>query len=227
MDYAYSDIAQMIDHALLKPTLSVRHMRDEIHRAMRYGIAGVCIMPCRLDLCVDELIGSAVRAEVTVGFPQGLQVTAVKAAEAQWAIECGAEELDMVANINKVIAGEWGYVQSDISAVVEPAHAAGRKVKVIFENCLLADEQKIRLCKICAEVGADWVKTSTGFAEAGAKLSDVRLMRKYSPPGVQIKAAGGIRVLDTLLQYRAAGATRIGTSSTFEILDECRKRCDD
>ncbi len=225
MDYTYSDIAQMMDHALLRSDLPMGRILEELEKAVRYEIAAVFIMPCRLDLCVGALRDSGVRTCTTVGFPHGVQVTAVKACEARWAIDAGAEELDMVVNVSKVLEGQWDYVRDDIAAVVDPADAAGRKVKVIFENCFLSDEHKVRLCEICGDVGADWVKTSTGFGESGACLADVDLMGKHCPPGVQVKAAGGIRDLDSVLQYRAAGATRIGTSSTFEILDECRKRC--
>jgi deoxyribose-phosphate aldolase len=130
----------------------------------------------------------------------------------------------MVVNIGKVLSGEWGYVCDDMAAVVEVAGGAKALVKVILENCYLTDEQKVRLCEICGEVGADFVKTSTGYGSGGATLDDVRLMRRHSPPRVRVKAAGGIRDLDTLLEYRAAGAVRIGASRTAEILDECRRR---
>jgi len=170
------------------------------------------------------LKGSTVRPSTTIGFPHGGHTTAVKAAEARRALEDGSEELDMVANISQVLSGDWGYVRRDIQAVIEPAHAFGRKVKVIFENCYLNEAQKIRLCETCGELKADWVKTSTGYGPGGATLEDVRLMRKHSPPHVQVKAAGGIRDLDRLLEFRALGITRVGASRTSGILDECRRR---
>jgi deoxyribose-phosphate aldolase len=136
----------------------------------------------------------------------------------------GGQELDMVCNISAVLSGEWDYVRRDIAGVVETAHASGQKVKVIFENCYLDDEQKIRLCEICGEAGADWVKTSTGYASGGATDADLVLMRKHAPPHVQVKSAGGIRDLDALLRVRALGVTRSGATRTAEMLDECRRR---
>src|SRR6185369_6056345 len=157
-------------------------------------------------------------------FPHGGHATSIKAAEAKQAIVDGGEELDMVVNIGQILSGNWDYVQSDIAAVIDTAHAAGAKVKVIFENCYLKDEHKIRLCKICSEVNADWVKTSTGYAPSGATMDDLKLMRKHAPSHVQVKAAGGIRDLDTLLSVREIGVSRCGASRTKEMLDEWRRR---
>jgi deoxyribose-phosphate aldolase len=181
-------------------------------------------MPCYLRRCSEILRGSTVRPGTTIGFPHGGHSTAIKAAEAQQAIEDGAEELDMVVNISKVLSGDWDYVRRDIRAVIEPAHARGRKVKVIFENCYLRDAHKIRLCEICGELGADWVKTSTGYGSSGSTPEDISLMRRHSPPAVQVKAAGGIRTLDQLLEVRRLGVTRVGASRTAEILEECKRR---
>ena len=130
----------------------------------------------------------------------------------------------MVVNISQVLSGAWDYVRADIKAVVEVAHDAGRKVKVIFENCYLDDAQKMRLCEICGELNADWVKTSTGYGTSGATDADLILMRKHSPATVQVKAAGGVRDLDRLLEVRALGVTRCGATRTQEMLDECRRR---
>lgn len=130
----------------------------------------------------------------------------------------------MVVNISQVLSGNWDYVRQDIQAVIEPAHAAGQKVKVIFENCFLKDAHKIELCRICSDLGADWVKTSTGYGTGGATHDDLRLMRKLAAPHVQVKAAGGIRDLDALLAVRALGVTRVGASRTRDILDDCRRR---
>jgi deoxyribose-phosphate aldolase len=145
-------------------------------------------------------------------------------AEARQAIAEGGQELDMVVNISQVLSGEWKYVRDDINAVVQLAHDAGAKVKVIFENCYLKDEHKIRLCEICGALKADWVKTSTGYGSGGATLDDLALMRKHSPQHVQVKAAGGVRDLDTVLKVRELGVTRCGASRTKEILDDCRSR---
>ncbi len=130
----------------------------------------------------------------------------------------------MVVNISQVLSGNWDYVRDDIRAVVETTHARRQKVKVIFENCFLKDEQKIRLCEICGELNADWVKTSTGYGPGGATLEDLALMRKHTPPHVQVKAAGGVRDLDALLKVRALGVTRCGATRTASMLDDCRTR---
>jgi deoxyribose-phosphate aldolase len=181
-------------------------------------------MPFYLKRCAEILKGSTVKPSTTIGFPHGGHTTAIKLAEARRALGDGCEELDMVVNVSKVLSGDWDYVRHEIKAVTEVAHAQGQKIKVIFENCYLKDAHKIRLCEICAEVGADWVKTSTGFGTSGATLEDVKLMRAYSPAHVQVKAAGGIRDLDKLLAFRALGASRVGASKTKDILDECRRR---
>jgi deoxyribose-phosphate aldolase len=191
---------------------------------MEYQVASVCILPYYLKRCADLLRGSGVKASTTIGFPHGGHTTAIKRAEAERAIVDGCEELDMVVNISQVLSGAWDYVRQDIRAVIDVAHAAGEKVKVIFENCYLNDEQKIHLCQICGELQADWVKTSTGYGTGGATMADLQLMRKHSPPHVQVKAAGGVRDLDTLLQVRGLGVTRVGASRTKEMLDECRHR---
>ena len=170
------------------------------------------------------LQGTTVKASTTIGFPHGGHTTAIKRAEAEQAIADGCEELDMVVNISQVLSLNWEYVRDDIAAVVEVAHTAGRKVKVIFENCYLKDEHKIELCRICSELNADWVKTSTGYGTGGATLDDLRLMRKHAAPHVAVKAAGGIRDLDSLLAARDIGVNRCGASRTREILDECRSR---
>ena len=224
MDYTYEDIARMIDHSLLNPTLGERELEAGIRTALDYDVASVCIMPYYLGRCTEALAGSTVKASTTIGFPHGGHTTAVKVAEACQAVDDGGEELDMVVNISKVLSGDWEYVRGDIGAVVQVAHDAGRKVKVIFENCYLDDEQKIRLCEICGELSADWVKTSTGYGTGGATLEDLKLMRKHSPARVQVKAAGGIRDMDALLAVRRIGVTRVGASRTADMLDECRRR---
>lgn len=224
--YSYSDVAKMIDHSLLNPTLKWSDLENGITLALAYDVASVCIMPYALKYCAERLHGgnSKVRASTTIGFPHGVHTTAIKVAEARQALADGGEELDMVVNISRVLSGDWSYVEEDIGAVVSETHGAGQKVKVIFENAFLNDDQKIRLCSICAEAGADWVKTSTGFAPSGATDADLVLMRKHSPPRVQVKAAGGIRDLDALLRVRALGVTRCGATRTSDMLDEARRR---
>lgn len=224
MTYSYSEIAGMLDHSLLNPTLTIDDLEAGCRLALRYKTASVCIMPYYLKRCSEILAGSAVKASTTIGFPHGGQATEVKAAEARQAVADGGHELDMVVNISQVLSGNWHYVRHDIAAVIDVAHAAGGKVKVIFENCYLQDEHKVRLCVLCGELGADWVKTSTGYGAGGATIVDLRLMRLHSPPTVQVKAAGGVRDLDKLLEVRALGVTRCGASKTAEILDECRRR---
>ena len=224
MDYTYADVAKMIDHSLLNPTLSVEQLEAGCRLARAYDVASVCIMPYYLKRCAEILAGSSVQPSTTIGFPHGGHATSVKAAEARQALADGGTELDMVINISKAISGDWDYVRDDIRAVVELAHAAGAKVKVIFENCYLNDDQKIRLCEICGQLGADWVKTSTGYGSGGATIEDLKLMRQYAPPHVQVKAAGGVRDLDKLLLIRSLGVTRCGATRTAEMLDEARRR---
>jgi deoxyribose-phosphate aldolase len=189
-----------------------------------YKTGSVCIQPHYLKQCAEILEGSGVKASTVIGFPHGGHATVIKTAEARQALADGGEELDMVCNISRVLSGDWDYVLKDIKAVVDVTHAAGQKIKVIFENCYLDDSQKIRLCEICSELNVDWVKTSTGYGTGGATMDDLRLMRKHSAPGVQVKAAGGVRDMDSLLQCREIGVTRIGASVTQAILDECRLR---
>jgi deoxyribose-phosphate aldolase len=224
MDYTYQDVAKMIDHSLLNPTLTADDLEGGIQLALAYDVASVCILPYYLKRCAELLSGSTVKASTTIGFPHGGHTTAIKRAEAERAIADGCEELDMVVNISKVLSGDWEYVRQDIESVIDVAHAAGQKVKVIFENCYLNDDQKIRLCEICSELGADWVKTSTGYGSGGATHDDLKLMRAHSAEEVQVKAAGGVRDLDALLAVRALGVTRCGASRTNSMLDECRRR---
>lgn len=224
MDFSYEQIAKLIDHSLLDPTLTDDALEAGCQLARRYNVASVCIKPYALPRCVELLAGSTVEPSTTIGFPHGAQTTAIKRREAEEALDLGATELDMVINIGKALGGDWRYVAADIHAVVAAAHERGQLVKVILENCYLNDEQKIRLCQICGELGADFVKTSTGYGTSGATHDDLRLMRAHSPPGVRVKAAGGVRTFDQLLAVRALGVTRIGASRTTEILDECRRR---
>ena len=224
MDYTYLDIAKMIDHSLLNPGLSDTELEDGCRLARRYDVASACVKPYFLKRCAELLSGSSVAASAVLGFPHGSNKTAVKVAEAEAALGDGGAELDMVVNIGKVLSLDWDYVREDIRAVVDVTHAGGSIVKVIFENCYLQDGHKIRLCEICAEVGADFVKTSTGYGTGGATVADLKLMRKHSPPHIRVKAAGGIRTLDALLEVRAIGVSRSGATRTAEMLDECKRR---
>jgi deoxyribose-phosphate aldolase len=224
VDYTYAQIAKMIDHSLLHPSMDLQQLEQGCRLALEYDVASVCIMPHYLARCAEVLAGSTVVPSTTIGFPHGGHTTEVKVAEARRALQDGGRELDMVVNISRVLSGDWDYVRADIGAVIEVTHAAGQKVKVIFENCYLQDEHKIRLCEICGELGADWVKTSTGYGTGGATVEDVKLMRAHCPAHVQVKAAGGVRDLDSLLAMRMLGVTRVGASRTKDMLDECKRR---
>jgi deoxyribose-phosphate aldolase len=224
MNYTYEDIAKMIDHSLLNPTMSVADLEAGIQIGLDYDVGSVCIMPYYLKRCAELLAGSTVQASTTIGFPHGGHTTAVKVAEAQRALDDGCQELDTVVNISKVLSEDWDYVRDELAAIVGLAHSQGQKVKVIFENCYLEDAHKIKLCEICGDIGADWVKTSTGYGTGGATFEDLTLMRKHAPDPVQVKAAGGVRSLDKLLKVRELGVTRIGASRTVKILDEVKNR---
>ena len=224
MDYTYLDIAKMIDHSLLNPVLTDRELDEGCRLALEYNAASACVKPYYLKRCAELLAGSTVAASTVIGFPHGGHTTAIKIAEAQQALRDGGTELDMVVNIGKVLSEDWAYVSEDIRAVAGLAHANKAIVKVIFENCYLNDDQKKRLCEICSELNADWVKTSTGYGTGGATLEDLALMRKHAAPHVQVKAAGGVRDLDTLLKVRAIGVTRCGATRTAGMLDEARRR---
>jgi deoxyribose-phosphate aldolase len=220
----HADIARMLDHSLLQQVLTDADLEQGCRLARDYGVASVCIKPYAVRLAADILAGSTVAVGTTIGFPHGGHKTSIKVAESEQALADGARELDMVVNIGKVLSQDWRYVQDDIRAVVEAAHAGKALVKVIFENCFLQDEHKERLCRICGEVKADFVKTSTGYGPEGATDHDLRLMRRCAPPHVQVKAAGGVRTFDRLLQVRALGVSRVGATATRAILDECKAR---
>ena len=222
--FTYSDLARMIDHSLLQPTLTDADMEKGCHLAREYGVASVCIKPYAVPMAVRLLAGSGVAVGTVVGFPHGSHTTRIKVAEARASMDDGATELDMVVNIGKVLGKDWAYVADDIRAVVEAVHAGKAIVKVIFENCFLQADHKEALCRICGEVGADFVKTSTGYGDGGATDEDLTLMRRCSPPQVQVKAAGGVRTYDRLLAVRAMGITRVGATATRAILDECKTR---
>ncbi|MFT5095038.1 MAG: deoxyribose-phosphate aldolase [Porticoccaceae bacterium] len=224
MSVSYTDYSKMIDHSLLPPMLTEAELEAGCQLAVAYDVASVCILPYFMKRCTELLSSSTVKPSTTIGFPHGVIPTEFKVAESKRAIADGCEELDMVVNISQVKTGNWSYVSDDIKAVVDVAHAAGQKVKVIFENCYLADDEKIQLCRICTDVGADWVKTSTGFGTGGATMEDLKLMVENTPDHVQVKAAGGVRDFEKLKEVRALGVTRCGASATKAMLDGCRKQ---
>jgi deoxyribose-phosphate aldolase len=221
-DFTYEQIAKMIDHSLLQQQLTDAELDQGCRLAREYNVASVCIKPYAVARARDILAGSSVAASTTIGFPHGGHVTSIKVAEAVQAMKDGAVELDMVVNIGKVLSKDWRYVTDDIRTVVEVAHAQKALVKVIFENCFLQDEHKEKLCQICGEVRADFVKTSTGYGSTGATDGDLKLMRRCSPPQVQVKAAGGVRNFERLLVVRGIGVTRVGATASKPILDECK-----
>jgi deoxyribose-phosphate aldolase len=220
----YTQLAKVIDHSLLRPELTEQEVVDGCKLAAKYNTATVCVKPCHVRLAAEELKGTDVKVSTVIGFPHGSNLTAIKVAEAQIAMDEGAVELDMVLNIGQLRSGKADYVQADIKAVCDTAHARGVKVKVIFENAYLTDEQKILACKLSEAAGADWVKTSTGFAPSGATIEDLKLMRANVSEKVQVKAAGGVRTLDAILAVVDAGCTRCGATATATILDDFEKR---
>jgi deoxyribose-phosphate aldolase len=224
MDRNYSSVAKLIDHALLKPTLTDTELEAGCLLARQYDVASVCIVPHALRRCAELLAGSGVQPSTTIGFPHGVSSTRSKVAEAEQALADGGTELDMVVNVGKVLGGAYAFVKADIQAVLAVTRDAGQKLKVIFENAYLEEQHKLALCALCSELEVDWVKTSTGFGPSGATLDDLRLMRAHTPAHVQVKASGGIRSLTQVLEIQALGVSRVGTSSTAAILDELRAR---
>jgi deoxyribose-phosphate aldolase len=218
------DIARMIDHSLLRPTLTDDEFCEGIELAIQYKTATVCVAPYDVPRSVSMLTGSEVRVSTVVDFPHGSNLTASKVFEAEQAMDCGAVELDMVLAISRLVSGQHGYVEQDVRAVVATAHRRGAVVKVIFETCFLTPEMTVAGRRLHDQPGADFVTTPTRYWSRGASLEDVRLMRQSCSPLVDVKAAGGIRTLDDVLAYRQAGAKMIGTRGTAAILDEAVRR---
>jgi deoxyribose-phosphate aldolase len=212
-------IAALIDHTILKPDATRADVVRICREAREYGFASVCINPYWVPLVRAELAGSPVKVCTVVGFPLGATSTEAKAAETAAALRAGAQEIDMVINIGALRSGDYDTVKADIRQVVEVAHEAGAIVKVIIEAALLDDHQKAAACTLAKMAGADFVKTSTGFAASGATAHDVALMRATVGPEMGVKAAGGIRTLADLQAMTAAGATRIGASAGVKIAE--------
>jgi len=242
MKYTYEQIAGMIDHSLLHPTMTDRDLEEGCRLAAKYGVASVCIKPYAVKRAAELLRGSGVKVGCVVGFPHGGSCTESKRYETELACGDGASEIDMVINIGKALSGDWDYLERDVRVVCDEARKHGAKVKVIFENDYLtqggaglsSDDFKRRLCRICERAGAAWVKTSTGYGFVkqadgsynykGATEHDLALMRASCSPQVQVKAAGGVRDLDGLIKVRDLGGTRCGATATAAILDEYRRR---
>jgi deoxyribose-phosphate aldolase len=236
MEHATSlkELSKMIDHSLLHPTLTDRAIASGCELARAYDVATACVKPYAILMAKSILDGSDVRVCAVVAFPHGNSSTTIKVREADEAVAAGALEIDMVINIGKVLSEDWQYVSDEIKAVNLAVTRAGAILKVIFENDYLEDAHIIRLCKICSDLVVAFVKTSTGYgfvkqpngfyAYAGATDHALQLMRAHSAPGVQIKAAGGVRTLDDLFRVRGFGVTRIGATATREILEDAKKR---
>ena len=224
MEYTCEDIAKMIDHSLLRPELTDEDIVNGFETAKKYNAATVCCGPSSVPLAKKHLEGTNVKVTTVVGFPNGYSKTETKVFEAEQAIRDGAVELDMVINIGKLLSRDFDYVKSDIKAVADVAHRENVLLKVILENHYLTDELIEIGCRLAEEAGADFVKTSTGFAASGATIEDLELMRRSVSEKVQIKAAGGVRDLDMALKVREIGCTRFGATRTETIMQECYKR---
>jgi deoxyribose-phosphate aldolase len=228
------EIAKMIDHSLLHPTMDDRVLKEGIELAKRYNVASVCIKPYAVKMAADLLKGSDVMVGTVIGFPHGNSKVEVKVFETENAIEDGAVEIDMVVNTGKVLSGDWQYIEAEIGEVAAVTKKHGAALKVIFENDFLPeDAYKIRLCDICSKYKVEFVKTSTGYGFVkqpdgsynyrGATVEDLILMRRHADPEVQVKAAGGVRTLEDTLRVRELGVTRIGATATEDILLAFRK----
>lgn len=231
---ALADLARMIDHSALHPTMTDRDLEEGIAIARDWGCASICIKPYAVALARERLRGTATAVGTVIGFPHGNSAIGIKVAETVRAVAEGATEIDMVVNVGKVLSGDWGYVQAEIAEINAAARSGGALLKVIFENDFLTDEPIIRLCRVCTAVGVAFVKTSTGYGFVkrqgggydyqGATDAHLRLMVANVGAGVQVKAAGGVRTLDDLLRVRALGVTRAGASATTAILGEAARR---
>lgn len=224
MNLSVSDIAKMIDHSLLRPNLTEAEFLEGVDLSRKFQVATCSVVPFDVARAVKLLEGSNVPVSTVVAFPHGTVPTEVKVFEGECSLENGAIELDMVMAISRMLAGDYEYVEDDIRAMAELAHAHGAELKVIFENCYLTKEMIVKACQLSEKAGADFVKTSTGYGTSGATLEDIKLMRANVSPKMKVKAAGGIRTLDEFLQYRAAGADRIATRGSQAILEEAAKR---
>jgi deoxyribose-phosphate aldolase len=242
MKYTRLELAKMIDHSLLHPTMTDRELEEGCRLAAEYDVASVCIKPYAVKQAAEWLAGTDVKVGAVIGFPHGNSATESKRFETGLACRDGAVEIDMVVNIGKALSGDWDYVEEDIKAVCDEAHSHHAKVKVIFENDYLtdggaglsSDEFKKKLCEICERAGADWVKTSSGYgfvkgddgrySYQGATEHDLALMRANVSDKVQVKAAGGVRDLDGLIKVRDLGCSRCGATATAKMLDDCKAR---
>jgi len=229
------ELAKMIDHSLLHPTMTDEDLRAGCELAKQYDAASVCIKPYAVKQACEWLKGTDVMVGTVIGFPQGNSTTEIKVAETRQACEDGAVEIDMVVNIGRVLGENWDYVKNEIAAVKAACVEHNAALKVIFENDFVTnDEHKIKLCQICSELKVEFVKTSTGYGMVkasdgtygykGATDADLKLMRANCPSEVQVKAAGGVRTLDDLLKVKALGVTRVGATATAAMINEAIDR---
>ena len=223
-DLTYAEIAKTIDHSLLRPELDLDTVAEGVRLAVRYDVASATVRPADVALAAELVAGTRVLVSTVVGFPHGSSTTATKAFEAERALDDGAHELDMVLNIARLRSGRNDEVRGEIATIVELATGRGAIVKVILENAYLTDEQKVLGCRLAEQAGAHFVKTSTGFAATGATLDDLALMRATVSPHVQVKAAGGVRTLDALLDVLSIGVTRVGATATETMLEDYKTR---
>lgn len=236
MSITVHDLAKMIDHSLLHPTMTDQMLKEGCELVMKYNVASVCIKPYAISMARELLAGSDVLVGTVIGFPHGNSTTDIKVAEAIRAAEDGAVEIDMVINIGKALGGDWEYVASEIVAVNKAVTERKAILKVIFENDFMTDTEIVKLCQICSDAGAAFVKTSTGYgfvkqdnglySYKGATTPDLKLMRANSAPEVRVKAAGGVRTLKDLVFVRSLGVTRVGATATAVMLDEAQVKID-
>jgi deoxyribose-phosphate aldolase len=215
-----NELARIIDHTMLKPDATPAEIEQLCEEALSYRFASVCINPAYVPLAAAKLAETEVAVCTVIGFPLGATTTTAKVCEAEQALDDGATELDMVLFIGALKAGERERVEADIAAVATACHDGGGLLKVIIENALLSDDEKVLACQIAQDAGADFVKTSTGFAASGARLEDVRLMRETVEPRIGVKAAGGIHSYEEAMTMIEAGANRIGASAGVQIVEE-------
>lgn len=218
--YTLEQVATTIDHSILKPDFTYADVEAGAQLALKFNTASYCIRPMDVAAAAKALAGSTVNVCTVIGFPHGSTTSAVKAFETADAIKNGAVEIDMVINVSALLSGDFDFVEQDIRGVVEVAHAAGASVKVIFETAFLNDEWIVKACELTERAGADYVKTSTGFASEGATLHNVKLMKATVGDRLKVKSSGGVRTLDQLIDYMDAGVTRSGCSATQQVLEE-------
>lgn len=218
--YTLEQVAKTIDHSILKPDFTYSDVEAGAALALKFNTASYCIRPMDVAAAAKALAGSTVNVCTVIGFPHGSTTSATKVFETQDAIANGATEIDMVLNVSALLSGDFDYVEKDIRGVVEAAHSNGASVKVIFETAFLNDEQIIKACELSEAAGADYVKTSTGFAHEGATTHNVELMKKTVGDRLKVKSSGGVRTLDQLIDYMDLGVTRSGCSATAQVLEE-------